>query len=151
MNQPIVFTGGWLDLAGLLRGLRGRPLQADTEEVFTPGDGGPSQRRPGRVLVDRQRRIRLDAYQDGAPPAMFLFDPGRRLMMMGVVDQPDSWRVLPWAFPLPPVPDDRDAEPRPVAIDMEVEAATGRYRYRVFNARYDDPDEAWFPDPSRIA
>jgi hypothetical protein len=147
MSEAIVFKGGWLDIVGLLRGLAGRPLRAEIEESCTLNANGSTLRRTGQVNVDRQRRFRLDVEEEGRPPVMFLHDPNRREMIIGVADQPETWTRMPWIVSLPPErASARDPE-RELRIEMEFSDEIGHHRYRLFNARYEDPDKGMFPAP----
>jgi hypothetical protein len=144
MSEHVVFKGGWLDIPGLLRGLAGSPLQAETEEVCI-SETGSIRRRTGRVLVDRQRRLRLDVEEEGHPTIMFLHDPTQRVVVCGVADRPETWGRVPWAPSLPAL---REAPTMPAAdltIVVEFSNDDGAHRYRLFNAKYEDPDASLFP------
>jgi hypothetical protein len=146
VSDKAVFPGGWIELKSLLQHLGGWPLQADLDETFTPADGGPGQRRQGRIFVDRQRRVRIEFREEGHPAILCLCDPHRALMVMGLVDEPATRVQVPWMISLPPLSESAAGEPPQVAIDMEVRGAAGSHRYRLFNARYEDPEERLFAE-----
>ena len=144
MSEHQVFNGGWLDIAGLLHGLGGSPLQAEMEEVCTSATGS-TRRRTGRVFVDRQRRCRMDIQEEGQPAIMFLHDPDGHAMVCGVADKPETWVRMPWAAPFRGA--HREGPSVPAAnleVLVEFSNEDGAHRYRLFNARYDDPDERLF-------
>jgi len=145
MSEPLVFKGGWLDSVGMLRGLAGRPLRAEIEECCTLKASGTTLRRTGRVNVDRQRRFRLDVEEEGRPTAMFLYDPNRQEMVMGIADQPETWGRMPWIVPLPTGQEGPRNPHRELKIEVEFSNEDGHHRYRLFNARFEDPDESLFP------
>ena len=145
MTKPHVFNGGWLDLPGLLRDLGGQPLQADVEEVFTPGTGGEVRRRSGRLWVDRRRRVRMDVQEEGSPAVMFCFDAVTQTVVCGVADQPDSWVRRRWPLPVADPPASPTTPPRSLGIRVEFKDAQGSHVYQLFNERYDDPEKGVFP------
>ena len=146
VNEQHVFNGGWLDLRGLLHDLGGQPLQADLEEVFTPGSGGPVRRRSGRVWVDRRRRVRLDVQEEGRPAVVFCFDSPGQALVCGVVDEPGTWVRSPWSMPAEPTAAPSKNPPPGQAFRVEFTDAEGSHLYRLFNERYEDPDESVFPE-----
>jgi hypothetical protein len=146
VNERQVFNGGWIDLGGLVYDLGGRPFQADVEEVFTPHTGGAIRRRSGRVLVDRCRRVRMDVQEDGGPAVMFCFDAESRTLVCGVVGHPETWVRSPSHVQLEPGPPAAEGAPVCQARRVEFSDADGSHVYRLFNERYEDPDERVFPE-----
>lgn len=144
MTGARLFSGGWLDLPGLLLHLGGRPLQAEWEEVFTPRSGGDPLRRSGRVYVDGRKRVRVDVLEPGAAPVMFCFDPATRSFVAGVIDQPDTWRRASWPMSFDSPPNDGQGAGAGVAFRSEYTDAEGSYVCRLFNDRYEEPAPTLF-------
>jgi hypothetical protein len=76
---------------------------------------------------------------------MFLHDPDGHAMVCGVADKPETWVRMPWAAPFRGA--HREGPSVPAAnleVLVEFSNEDGAHRYRLFNARYDDPDERLF-------
>jgi hypothetical protein len=87
----------------------------------------------------------MDVYEEGQPAVMFCFDSPRRSLVCGVVDQPESWVRFPWPRSFEPADAPSAAPPDGVAFRFEFTDAEGSHLYRLFNERYEDPDESVFP------
>ncbi len=89
----------------------------------------------------------MDIQEEGQPAIMFLHDPDGHAMVCGVADQPETWVRMPWGVTIPGAR--RGEGPSVPAENLEVlvefSNEDGAHRYRLFNARYDDPDERLFP------
>jgi hypothetical protein len=88
----------------------------------------------------------MDVQEEGGPAVMFCFDSANRSLVCGVVDHPETWVRSPCNMPLEPGP--AAAEGAPVCQPRRVEFsdAQGSHVYRLFNERYEDPDENMFPE-----